>query len=188
MPGRMWRRSLAVLVLVSFLPGLALAQESPKAGVVTTLEGNATARRVALPSAVPLKFKDEVFLQDRVTTGDRSLVKMLLGGKALVTVRERSQLTITEVPGRSTIDLESGKVALSIAREKMAPGEVINLRTPNAVAGVRGTVVIGEVVPATAGSPTVTNFFVLRGTVEAFALDPATRTATGPPRSIGGLQ
>jgi hypothetical protein len=184
----MWRRSIAVLVLVSFLPGLALAQESPKAGVVTTLEGSATARRVALPSGVSLKFKDEVFLQDRVTTGDRSLVKMLLGGKALVTVRERSQLIITEVPGRSTIDLESGKVALSIAREKMAPGEVINFRTPNAVAGVRGTVIVGEVLPATSASPIITNFFVLRGTAEASALDPVSRSATGPLQSVGVLQ
>ena len=109
----MWRRAGAALVaLVLLFPSLAVAQAAPKAGIITTLEGKATARRVALPDAVPLRFKDEVFLQDRVSTGEQSLVKMLLGGKALVTVRERSQVTITEVPGRSTIDLDSGKVAL----------------------------------------------------------------------------
>src|SRR5437868_11165980 len=109
----MIKRSLALLLSLSLLvPSLALAQQS-KAGVVTTLEGNVTARRVALPDPLPLKFKDDVLLQDTVTTGDRSLARMLLGGKAVVTVRERSIITITEVPGRSTIELESGKFALA---------------------------------------------------------------------------
>ena len=40
---------------------------------------------------------------------------MLLGGKAVVTVRERSSLTITETLGKATIDLESGKIALAVA-------------------------------------------------------------------------
>ena len=84
-------------------------------------------------------------VEDTVTTGDKSLARMLLGGKAVVTVRERSTVTITEVPGRSTIDLDSGKFALAVAREKMRPGEEIQIRTPNAIAGVRGTVVVTEV-------------------------------------------
>src|SRR5436853_5967264 len=140
------KRALAgFLVAVLAAPSAVLAQTTPKAGVVTVVEGNVTARRVALPDAVPLKFKDDVLVQDTVTTGDQSLARMLLGGKAVVTVRERSVLTITEVPGRSTIDLQSGKFALAVAREKMAPGEEIQIRTPNAVAGVRGTVVVTEV-------------------------------------------
>ena len=60
---------------------------------------------------------------------------MLLGGKAVVTVRERSVITITEVPGRSTIELETGKFALAVARDpdtqyfrELAenPGEVVS--------------------------------------------------------------
>lgn len=38
-------------------------------------------------------------------TAEKSIVRVLLGGKALVTVREISVLTITETPGRSTIEL-----------------------------------------------------------------------------------
>src|SRR5262245_44647689 len=144
--------ALAGLVL---WPALAAAQLE-RAGFVTTLEGNVVARHGAVPER-PLKFKDEVFLQDTVSTGEKSLARMLLGGKAVVTVRERSVLTISEVPGRSTIDLASGKFALAVAREKMRPGEEIQIRTPNAVAGVRGTVVITEVerqgAQATGGVP-----------------------------------
>jgi len=183
--------AVVLAALVSF-PSLAFAQ-GQKAGVVTTLEGNVTARRVAQPSGVPLKFKDDVLFQDQINTGDKSLARMLLGGKAVVTVRERSSLTITEVPGKSTIDLESGKFALAVAREKMRPGEEIQIRTPNAIAGVRGTVVVTEVVRQGAqtggGAPAVlTNFYVLRGTITAQQLDPGTRQPTGAPLNVGTLQ
>ena len=151
-----FRRRALLLCLGATLcwPTAALAQAS-KAGVVTTLEGRVTAARVALPQPVALRFKDDVFLNDRIVTGDRSIVRLLLGGKAVVTVRERSELTITEVPGRSTIDLDSGKVAVAVAREKMQPGETIEVKTPNAVAAVRGTVFVAEVTRA----PSVTSTF-----------------------------
>ena len=175
------------------LPVSALAQSTPKAGIVTTLEGSVTARRVALPDPVPLKFKDDVFLQDTVTTGDKALARMLLGGKAVVTVRERTALTITEIPGKTTIELGSGKFALAVAREKMRPGEEILIRTPNAVAGLRGTVVIAEVVRqgAQAGGPAPavqTNFYVLRGTISTQPLNPGTGLSIGPSLTLGAMQ
>jgi hypothetical protein len=107
--------------------------------------------------------------------------------------RRRSKLTIAEAPGRSTIEIESGKFALVVARERMRTGEVIEIRTPNAIAGVRGTVVITEVasVPsATTAQPprVVSNFYVLRGSVEAQLLDPSTRAPIGAPRMINVLE
>jgi len=141
-----WQRSSLVgLVLAMYLlPAPAFAQTT-KAGVVTTLEGNVTAVRAVMPQPVLLKFRDDVFLQDRVATGDQSFARLLLGGKAVISIRERSAVTITEVPGRSTVEIESGKIALSVARDRMVPGEVIDIKTPNAVAGVRGTVVVAQV-------------------------------------------
>jgi hypothetical protein len=149
----MWPRLCYSLIIVAALfhlpPSAALAQAS-KAGVVTTLEGTVTVTTASLPQPRPLKFKDDVFVNDRVVTGDRSIARMLLGGTAVVTVRERSSLTITEIPGKSTIALDRGKIAVAVAREKVRPGEEIEVRTPNAVAGVRGTVFIAEVSQATA--------------------------------------
>ena len=141
-------RLITVLLLLIALPSLARAQT--KAGVVTNLEGSATAARSAAPQPVALKFKDDVLLNDRIVTGDRSIVRMLLGGKAAVTVRERSSLTISEVPGKSTVDLDSGKIAVAVAKDRMKPGELIEIKTPNAIAAVRGTVFIIEVIRATA--------------------------------------
>jgi hypothetical protein len=93
----MIKRVLAGLLAVAMVtPIPALAQDSNRAGIVTVLEGNVTARRQ--PQPVALKFKDEVRLLDTVVTEEKSLARMLLGGKAVVTVRERSSMTITKVP------------------------------------------------------------------------------------------
>ena len=187
---RGWRRpALAWLALaVYLLPAPALAQAT-KAGVVTTLEGNVTAVRAVAPQPVALKFKDDVFLQDRVVTGEQSFARLLLGGKAVVSIRERSAVTITEIPGRSTIDVESGKIALSVARDRMQPGEVINIKMPNAVAGVRGTVVIAEVSYTMVGGAqqAISNLAVLRGQVEAVHAN-AAGAAIGTPVMVGAMQ
>lgn len=176
-------RPAAVLISVATLwPSLAFAQAT-KAGVVTTLEGNVTVTRVTL-GPQPLKFKDDIFVNDKVMTGDQSIARMLLGGKAVVTVRERSTLTITEVPGKATIDLEAGKIALAVAKEKMRPGESIEIRAANAVAGVRGTVVVAEVSSASAAlnqSGSIGTFWVLKGQIEAFL-------GNQPPVLVGTLQ
>jgi len=184
----MWtvaRLATALVLLSALSPSIAAAQTS-RAGVVTTLEGNVTVTRVALPPQ-PLKFKDDVFVDDKVTTGDRSLARMLLGGKAVVTVRERSVLTITEVPGKATIDLSAGKIAVAVAKDKMRPGESIEIRAANAVAGIRGTVIVAEVSSTSAqaggvGGVTGT-FWVLRGQVEAFLSNQTTNAVL-----VGALQ
>ena len=169
-----WQRSsLAGLVLAIYLlPAPAFAQTT-KAGVVTTLEGNVTAVRAVMPQQVLLKFRDDVFLQDRVVTGDQSFARLLLGGKAVISIRERSAVTITEVPGRSTVEIESGKIALSVARHRMVPGEVINIKTPNAVAGVRGTVVVAQVTYRQGVRQPISDLWVMRGLVEATHINPA---------------
>jgi len=164
------RIAVALSLLAAASWPCSAAAQAAKAGVVTTLEGNVTAARATIGRPVALKFKDDVFVNDRVVTGDRSLARLLLGGKAVVTVRERSALTITEVPARSTVELDSGKVAVAVAKAKMRPGEQIEVKTPNAIAAVRGTVFIAEVIRATASADnaqggTTANFYVLTGQV-----------------------
>jgi hypothetical protein len=181
------KRVIAALLLTGaaalLLASSTLAQE--RIGVVTNVEGVATVARVALPEPRPLRFKDDLFLRDRITTGERSIVRVLLGGKATVTARERSVLTITEVPGVATINLGAGRIAVAVAKGLMKPGEVIQIKTPNAVTAIRGTVVIAEVEPAPQGSrSTIT---ILRGLVDVTKLDPA-GALTGPAVKVGALE
>ncbi len=137
---RRWTWMAAVATLsASLLPPPVAAQTSDAVGVVTTLDGRATVARPTLPSPLALKFKDDVFGRDRISTPEKSLVRVLLGGKAILTVRELSQVTISEEPGRAVVTLPDGKVVLAVAKGRLRPGESIEIRTPNAVAAVRGS-------------------------------------------------
>jgi hypothetical protein len=128
------------MLVAAHHPVRATAQTSDAVGVVTTLDGRATVARPALTSPLALKFKDDVFGRDRISTQENSLIRVLLGGKAILTVRELSQVTINEEPGRAVVTLPSGKVVLAVAKQRMRSGESIEIRTPNAVAAVRGSI------------------------------------------------
>ena len=181
-------RRLIAAFLLTGAAALLLASSSfalERVGVVTNVEGVATVARVALPEPRPLQFKDDLFLRDRITTGERSLVRVLLGGKATVTARERSVLTITEVPGVATINLGDGRAAVAVAKGLMKPGEVIEIRTPNAVTAIRGTVVVAEVQPVSGGhQSTIT---ILRGLVDVTRLSSA-GVPSGPAVKVGALE
>ena len=171
--------STLTFALVLSLAAPGGAQE--KVGVVTTVVGPVTVARASLPPE-PLKFKDDVFVRDRVTMGEQAITRILLGGKVIITAREHSTLTITETPGLSTIHLTGGRIAVAVERSKMKPGERVDIRTPNAVAGVRGTVLIVE---AETNLSTVT---VLRGLVHVTRLDPATGALVGKFTAVGARQ
>jgi hypothetical protein len=126
-------------------------------------------------------------VEDRITTGEDSIVRILLGGKAVVTVRERSVLTISETPTTATVEVGSGKVAVAVAKERMRAGDSVEVKTPNAVAGIRGTVLIAEVSQDLAGRAN-TQFTLLTGIVDVSGLDAATGRATGPRVTMQPLQ
>src|SRR5690242_7678991 len=180
--------SVVAAGLALALAAPAAAQGTKPAGIVTTLQGTANVKRVVATQeqVFPLKFRAEVLPQDLVTTGDQSLARILLGGKAVVTVREHSSLRITDNGTTATVDISSGRIALAVAKERMKPGERIDVRTPNAVAGVRGTVLITEVGQLTASAAEqpagglTTRFTLLSGIVDVSLLD-----ASGRPRGAG---
>ena len=165
------------LTLGVAIPGWA--QE--KVGVVTTVIGPVTVARASLPPE-PLKFRDDVFLRDRVQTGENAITRILLGGKVIITAREHTALTITETPGLSTIHLTSGRIAVAVEKSRMKPGERVDIRTPNAVAGVRGTVLIVE------AEQNVSTVTVLRGLVHVTRLNATTGAPVGAFTAVGPRQ
>ena len=179
--------SMVMAALSLGLPAPAPAQVV-KAGIVTTLRGTATVARGTADQA-PLRFRDDVYVEDRITTGDESLARILLGGKAVVTVRERSQLKITETALTSTIGITGGKIALAVDKSRMKPGESVEIRTPNAVAAIRGTIVMAEVeAPAVPGHDVATRFTLLTGIVDVTLLDPSTGRASSPGLTLKPMQ
>src|SRR5262245_42078273 len=104
--------TLPLLVIGTSLT-LTASSEERRAGVVTGLQGTANVNRTSLPGPRALGFKDDVYLHDQIVTGDASMARILLGGKALLTVRERSMVKITEAPGVSTVNVSSGRAAIN---------------------------------------------------------------------------
>jgi len=165
------------LLLALFLvyPSLAAAQKP--AGVVTALKGRAQLKRTGIQTA--LRFEENVILQDIIDTQERSLVRVLFGGKSTVTVRELSRLEVREetLPTgavRSVHELSSGSILVNVARRLMGKGEEVEIRTPNAVAAIRGTVIFVQYNAALAQS----TFAVLTGNavITPHGLPPVTLT------------
>src|SRR3989338_4547465 len=124
------------------MSSVATAQQQP-AGVVTGLQGQAQLTRPAV-APIALKFKDGVVIRDVVDTREKSLASILFGGRSTVTVRELTRLEVREelLPGggrRDVHDLSYGAILVNVARQLMQPGDEVQIRTPNAVAAVRGS-------------------------------------------------
>ena len=143
MKKRRLRLPLAVCSLGLLIPTLLYAQQQP-VGVVTALQGKAQLTRAA--QQADLRFKENVILQDVIDTREQSLARILFGGRSTVTVRELSRLEVREeiLPNgarRDVHDLSSGAILVNVAKQLMRPGDEVQIRTPNAVAAVRGTTV-----------------------------------------------
>lgn len=133
----------------ALLAGVAAAEMAKTAGQVMSVAGPVTVARADL---IPhqLKFRDNLYWRDVVEARKDGSARVLLGGKATVTVRELTRLELREekrVEGvRYVADLVSGKIRASVARMLMRPGDRMEVWTFNTVATVRGTDFIVETV------------------------------------------
>jgi hypothetical protein len=97
----------------------------------------------------------------------------------VVTLRERAVISLREAPGVSTLELDAGKLALTVSRERVKPGEVVEIKTPDAIARMRGTIVVAEILTDPSGN--ASRFTVMTGIVEVIPLD----SGTAQPAPIG---
>lgn len=184
-------RTLSLVLLGSLLaPGDTLAQQQ-SAGVVTGIQGEAQLTRAAA-KPTPLRFKDGVVIRDVIDTREKSLARILFGGRSTVTVRELSRLEVREelLPGgvkRDVHDLSSGAILVHVARQLMKPGDEVQIRTPNAIAAIRGSTLFGQYIPPSAQAPQGQSFFAFlsgSGTVTPQGLPPVAVTANTPSNGL----
>jgi hypothetical protein len=167
----MRRRLAAVLAAVAVLAPAGAAAQAPGPrglGVVSGVWGSATLSRPAR-SAAAVRLRDDVFARDRIATAEHALVKLLLGGEAVVTVRELSRVELVEDGARAVADLTAGRIGLSVASRNPAGPRPLAVRSPNAIAAVRGTVVVADVIRLTGPPRVQTIFYVRTGRIEVVA-------------------
>src|SRR5712691_11316178 len=156
------RHVAVVAVLIAAAQPISTAAQPVLAGVVTLLQGSVTATRTSAPEPVQLQLRDGVFSDERIATGENGFARILLCGKAIVTMQERSSLQVAEDLGTSTLVMSDGRIAVAVARELTKTGELIEIKTPTALAASRGAVVIAGITNG------VTTFTVVRGPTGRF--------------------
>ncbi len=167
-PTRAVKIALAALVaMVVLVPTLTPAAERDHAGVVLLARADATA-------AEPLPFKRQMVLTERIDARTGLFARLLFGGRVMVLACEGARLSITEVSGVAAIEVENGRVAITVDRENLHPEDLVEVRTPHAVVSVPADTVVVEV-----GEASV--FKAVGRPVEVFRLDPVTGKALEPP-------
>ena len=141
-----------ILPILSLALGLASPYSSHAGiGVVTGVRGDATVRHEAKPQAQAVKFKDEVFWLDTLNTGSQSGLRLLVLDKSVITLKEQSQLQLREESAtpsqpkkKSVINLLSGAARAVVEKDALKDTDY-EIRTSRAVAGIRGSDVVGVV-------------------------------------------
>jgi len=116
------------------------------AGWVARINGAPTVTRGS--QTEPLKQGDTVRVGERINTDDASKVKILLADDSVLAIGPRSQVVIDEL--LLSGDSRTGRLNVLVGRFKIAIAAWLGarsdyeVRTPTAVAGVRGTVLWGD--------------------------------------------
>lgn len=168
-------------ILLMALPLSVQAVNEAAVGKVVFVKGKAAVVRLKEPQAKDLAFDDDIFPMDTVQTG-KGNVKILFQDQTLMTLDDNSKVLITEhiynaAQGvrKSIFDILKGKVRTIV--EKVATKEEDNqvqLQTPTAIAGIRGTDVGTQVFGNT------TQFYCFDGVIETyFREDPSQKVMVG---------
>lgn len=131
------RIAFAVLVAVLAVP--ASAQDAYLAkisGPVSVLPGGAKRYLAA-------KGGEELLFGDTVRVGKGGIAHLVLEGRGAVLLREETILTLQGTPRRAVLSFRFGEFLIGLSK-KLEAGQSFKVRTPAAVAAVRGTLFWGK--------------------------------------------
>jgi hypothetical protein len=173
------RRRIDLVALALVLVGLVVAPtpswgqaDDGRIGTVLAVDGTAEARAANATTWQPLQFRAAILPQDTLRTGANSKVKVLLRDDSIMTLAENSEMQFTEFlltpqQRRTIVSLAIGKLKV-LTTTVFGAGSATEVRTPNTVAGVRGTTFIVIFTP-----PDLTQVIGLDGVVTVRSLNPA---------------
>lgn len=151
MQARRTRRvSLLVLAAAIALGRAAGAQET--AGTVAALQGRADAQHAGQQAWIALAAGKDVLVGDRLRTGDAARLKLLLRDDSVITLGPKSELVLDQQVvrpqgGTSSFSALVGAVRAVVTERYGTKGSSFEVKTPTAVAGVRGTGFVALVDP-----------------------------------------
>lgn len=161
--------SAAVLFAVALMLPAPVPADEPAGDVLIALAETT-------PTA-PRPVKSRVQLTERIEARDRVFARLLFGGRVMILAREESRLSITEVAGATTIQVERGRVAVTVDRDNLHPEDLVEVRTPHAVVTVPGGTLVVQVAEAS-------TFTAVGRSVDVFRVDPISGAAVEPPTNV----
>jgi hypothetical protein len=120
--------------------GLSFAQDA----TLARLTGQAYIRAEGQKRYIPAKAGNAILYGDWLKTGPASIAHVVFADGSAVLVKENSRFLLSGTPGRKTVAFSVGEFLIGI-KKKLLPGQSFKVRTPAAVAAVRGTLFWGKV-------------------------------------------
>jgi hypothetical protein len=111
--------------------------------VLTKISGPVFIRAEGSKKDLPAKGGEELLYGDSIRTGSGGAAHVLIGERGAVLVREHSFFTLQGEPQKTTLNFAFGEFLIGL-RKKLEKGESFRVRTPAAVASVRGTLFWGK--------------------------------------------
>ncbi len=141
---KMIRIAVAAMLLTGFSAASVPADDS--AAIVTRLDGNASVFTKGGKAGTPLKKNDKLMKGQEVKVGEKSRVELKYPDGTVMRFAERSTIKIEDITYDSKtqskkvkVDLGGGKLWANV-KKLVTPDSKVEVKTVNAVAGVRGTV------------------------------------------------
>lgn len=132
-------RTLALLLAASLAAGPAVARDA----VLVKAQGKVSVKAEGTEKFVPAKEGSLLLYGDTVRVGKRSVAQLTMGENAAVLLREETEFLIGGSAGQTELDFSFGEFLIGL-RKKLTKNQSFRVRTPSAVASVRGTLFWGK--------------------------------------------
>ena len=111
--------------------------------VLVKFSGPVFVRAQGAEKDMPVKGGEELLYGDAVRTGPGAVAQVEIVGRGAVLIRENSSFSLQGDPQKTTLNFKFGEFLIGL-RKKLENGQSFRVRTPGAVAAVRGTLFWGK--------------------------------------------
>lgn len=132
-------KTIAAAFLLLSLAGAARAADA----VLVKAKGDVFIRAGGSEKYLRAKGGEELLYGDRVRTGAGAVAQVELPGRGAVLVREDSSFTLEGDPENTMLNFRVGEFLIGL-KKSLTEGQTFKVRTPAAVAAVRGTLFWGK--------------------------------------------
>ncbi len=134
---------IKTLLAAVLLASPAAAQEGQGDATLDKISGAVSIVAAGSKTGVRAKGGETLIYGDAVRTGPGAVAQVVLKDRGAVLIHENTYFTLAGTPRRTTLDFARGEFLIGL-KKKLERGMSFKVRTPSAVAAVRGTLFWGK--------------------------------------------